>query len=355
MTSLGVNGRSGAQDRNQTLTTRVLTDPTCLTHVAGPMHPESPARLRAITSLLERAPIANLEFAAPREATVDELTRVHTHTYVAKLLALKGQTAQLDPDTAMSPGSAQAALLAAGAVTQLALDVLAGKVTNGFALVRPPGHHAESDRAMGFCLFNNIAVAAEAALRAGAQRVLVLDWDVHHGNGTQHAFWARGDVLVCSSHQFPFYPGTGAPEEVGDGEGRGSTINVALPAGQGDADYGAVFHDVFLPAALRYRPQLVLVSAGFDAHRADPLGGMNLTERGFAAMCSAVKALAEEVCDGKVVLALEGGYDLQGLAQSTHACLEVLAGARHEAFPTGAGAAVRSAISATQQALAAPD
>ena len=177
--------------------------------------------------------------------------------------------------------------------------------------------------------------------------MLVLDWDVHHGNGTQSSFYARRDVLFCSSHQFPFYPGSGAPTEIGEGEGEGFTVNVALPGGQGDADYGAVFHEVFLPKALAYRPDLILVSAGFDPHRADPLGGMNVTERGFAAMCSAVKSLAEEVCGGKLVLMLEGGYDLDGLAQSVHACVEVLAGTRTDDFPRGAGPSAVQAIAAT--------
>ncbi len=333
------------------MTTRLVTDPAWLQHVAGPMHPESPGRLRAIHEVLQHAPIAGTEHGAPRPATRAELTAVHTAAHVDAVLALAGQSAQLDPDTAMSPGSADAAVLASGAAAQLALDVWRGEVSNGFALVRPPGHHAEASHAMGFCLFNNVAVAAEAALSAGAKRVLVLDWDVHHGNGTQSHFFARRDVLFCSSHQFPFYPGSGAPQEIGTGEGAGFTVNVALPAGQGDAEYGAVFHDVFLPLAQRYRPELILVSAGFDPHRADPLGGMNVTERGFAAMCSSVKALAEEVCGGKLVLLLEGGYDLEGLSQSVHACTEVLAGQRTETFPTGVGPKVSPALAATRAAL----
>ena len=330
--------------------TRLVSDPAYLQHLAGPMHPESPGRLRAIHAVLDAAPIAGVEQARPRRATQQELLRVHGEAHVKRVLSLAGQDAQLDPDTAMSPGSTDAALLAAGAAAQLTLDVLSGKVDNGFALVRPPGHHAVGANAMGFCLFNNVAVAAEAALAAGAKRVLVLDWDVHHGNGTQSSFSSRRDVLFCSSHQFPFYPGSGAPTETGEGEGAGFTVNVALPGGQGDADYGAVFHEVFLPRALQYRPDVVLVSAGFDPHRADPLGGMNVTERGFAAMCSAVKALAQEVCGGKLVLLLEGGYDLDGLAQSVHACVEVLAGNRREDFPTGAGRAAQAAIEATRAA-----
>ena len=327
--------------------TRLVTDPAYLQHLAGPMHPESPGRLRAIHQVLQAAPIAGVQRAQPRRATREELLRVHEAAHVDRVLSLSGQDAQLDPDTAMSPGSTEAALLAAGAGAQLVLDVMRGEADNGFALVRPPGHHAVASHAMGFCLFNNVAIAAETALASGAQRVLVLDWDVHHGNGTQSSFYARRDVLFCSSHQFPFYPGSGAPTERGEGEGEGFTVNVALPGGQGDADYGAVFHEVFLPRALHYRPDLILVSAGFDAHRADPLGGMNVTERGFAAMCSAVKSLANEVCGGKLVLMLEGGYDLDGLAQSVHACVEVLAGARTEEFPNGAGRSALQAITAT--------
>jgi acetoin utilization deacetylase AcuC-like enzyme len=202
---------------------------------------------------------------------------------------------------------------------------------------------------MGFCLFNNVAIGAEAARRLGAERVLILDWDVHHGNGTQHHFERRRDVLYASSHQYPFYPGTGAPNEIGRSEGEGFTVNVALAGGQDDADYGAVFHDVFLPVAQSFRPDLILVSAGFDAHIRDPIGGMQVTERGFAAMCSAMASLADELCGGKLVLLLEGGYDLAGLAVSVRACLEVMTGRREE-FPSGSHQALR-AVAATRAAL----
>ncbi len=333
------------------MTTSLWADPRFEAHLAGPMHPESPERLRAIAEVLSRAPIAGTSPRVPRPATRDELTAVHDAAHVEHVLSLAGTSAQLDPDTAMSPGSAEAALLAAGGAVQAVTEVQRGESKNAFVLVRPPGHHAERDHAMGFCLFNNVAIAAEAARRNGAERVVVLDWDVHHGNGTQHSFFARRDVLFMSSHQFPYYPGTGAPEEIGEGEGRGFTVNVGLPGGQGDADYGAVFHDVFLPIAQRFRPELILVSAGFDPHRADPLGGMAVTERGFAAMASAVKSLAEELCGGKLVLLLEGGYDLNGLSQSVHACVEVLAGARRDEFPTGASATTSRAIEATLAAL----
>jgi len=203
---------------------------------------------------------------------------------------------------------------------------------------------------MGFCLLNNVAVAAEAARRLGAERVLVLDWDVHHGNGTQACFWERSDVLYQSVHQYPYYPGTGAPHEVGAGEGAGFSVNCGLPAGCSDADYGAVFHGLLLPIAQAFRPQLVLVSAGFDPHREDPLGGMVVTERGFAAMCAAARALAEELCGGRLVLLLEGGYSLSGLAHGVHACLEVLTG-RGDGFPDGVSREAAQALAQSRAAL----
>jgi len=224
--------------------------------------------------------------------------------------------------------------------------VMQGRAANAFALVRPPGHHAEPDRAMGFCLLNNAAIAAEAARRAGAERVLILDWDVHHGNGTQAAFWNRRDVLYQSVHQFPFYPGTGAPTETGHGAGEGFTVNCALPGGSTDADFGVLFEGALLPVAQAFRPDCVIVSAGFDAHREDPLGGMVVTERGFAAMCSALM----ELSGGKLVLLLEGGYSLEGLAQSVHACLAVMTG-RREAFATGSSREAARALADTKRAL----
>lgn len=336
---------------NQTL---LFYDRAFLDHDAGPGHPESAARLDAIVAALERDPVPGTEWRRPRAATEAELAAVHQSSYLALLGALGGRAVQLDPDTATSPGSWQAARLAAGAAVEAVEEVAAGRAKNAFALVRPPGHHAEPAGSMGFCLLNNAAVAAEAARRQGAARVAVLDWDVHHGNGTQHVFESRADVLYLSSHQFPFYPGTGAPEEVGRGGGKGFTVNCALPPGQGDADYGAVFTDVFLPALESFAPELVIVSAGFDAHARDPLGGMRVTERGFAAMCSAMVDVAARSAGGKLVLLLEGGYDLAALAASVRACVEVLAGAR-DSFPAGGGVGpgAPAAIAATRRALAA--
>ena len=334
------------------MSTLILTDRRFLAHDVGIGHPESPARLRAILTDLERAPPAGLVFEEPRAATDAEIDAAHSPAHRALLHGLAGKRARLDPDTAMSEGSWEAATLAAGAAVGAVEAVWGGRAASAFALVRPPGHHAEAASAMGFCLLNNAAIAAEAARRLGARRVLVLDWDVHHGNGTQHIFEARDDVMYMSAHQYPFYPGTGAATEVGAGAGRGFTLNCALPGGQRDADYGAVFHDLFLPAARAFAPDLVLVSAGFDPHERDPLADMRVTERGFAAMATAVADLARESCGGKLVLLLEGGYDLAALAASTRACLEVLGGQRED-FPRGAGAEAASAIAGTRAALAA--
>jgi acetoin utilization deacetylase AcuC-like enzyme len=334
------------------MSTLILTDRRFLAHDAGPGHPESPARLQAILSELERLPPADVVFEAPRAATSAEIDAVHARAHRELLQGLAGTRAVLDADTATSEGSWEAATLAAGAAVGAVEAVWSGRADNAFALVRPPGHHAEAARAMGFCLLNNAAIAAEAGRRLGARRVLVLDWDVHHGNGTQHIFAARDDVMYMSAHQFPFYPGTGAPTEIGTGAGRGFTVNCALPGGQNDADYGAVFHDLFLPAARAFAPDLVLVSAGFDPHERDPLADMLVTERGFAAMATAVDALAREACGGKLVLLLEGGYDLAALPASVRACLEVMGG-RREAFPAGVGAYAPRAVAATRAALAA--
>jgi acetoin utilization deacetylase AcuC-like enzyme len=332
--------------------TLILTDPKLLDHDPGPGHVESPARLDAIMGELARAPIAGVTIETPRAATDAEIEAVHQPGYRARLARLAGEYAELDPDTAVSPGSWEAATLAAGAAVGAVEAVMGGRAANAFALVRPPGHHARPGEAMGFCLLNNAAVAAEAARRAGAERVMILDWDVHHGNGTQEIFAARADVLYASVHQYPFYPGTGAAEEIGVGPGKGATVNCPLPGGQDDADYGAVFHDLFLPVGRAFAPDLVIVSAGFDAHARDPLAEMGVTERGFAAMASAMAELAASACGGKLVLLLEGGYDLAALAASVRATLEVLAG-RREDFPLGAGTEPALAISATRDALRA--
>lgn len=332
------------------MTTLLVMDPVFEAHEPGPMHPESPARLRAVRDLLSRAPVAGVELRAPRQARRDELLRAHAAEHVTALEKLAGHRAQIDPDTAVSPKSVDVAWLAAGASVDLALDVMRTERRNGFALVRPPGHHAERDRAMGFCLLNNVAIAAEAARAAGAQRTLIVDWDVHHGNGTQSIFHESPDVLYVSLHQYPFYPGTGAVEEIGTGAGRGFTVNCPFEPGKTDADYGVVFAELIEPLANAYRPDLVLVSAGFDAHRNDPLGQMRLTERGFAAMCTSLLDVAMRSANGRLALFLEGGYDLDALAASAHACIEVLAG-RRETFPGGGSRETASVVRRVRDVL----
>jgi acetoin utilization deacetylase AcuC-like enzyme len=335
------------------MSTILITDTRFLDHDPGLGHPESPARLEAIQDDLARAPLAGVAMEEARFATNAEIEAVHPAEYRAALAARGGHRARLDPDTVMSPGSWDAARLAAGAAVDAALATMNGRARNAFALVRPPGHHAETARAMGFCLLNNAAIAAEAARRAGAERVLIVDWDVHHGNGTQDIFAGREDVLYMSVHQYPFYPGTGAAHEVGVGAGRGATVNCPLPAGRGDADYGAVFHDLFLPAARAFRPDLVIVSAGFDAHARDPLAEMRVSERGYAAMTSLLAQLADETCGGRLALMLEGGYDLPALAASVRATLEVMTGRRDDFGPGGPDSATVQAIGEARDALAA--
>jgi len=308
------------------VTTGLVDDDAFLLHRAPYDHPEHPGRLSAIRERLEREGLASrFRRVAAREATREELLAVHTEEHVDRVAATAGLPyVQLDPDTYTSSDSARAARLAAGGLVDLTREVLSGALANGFALLRPPGHHAEADRAMGFCLFNNVAIAVQAARRSGVSRVLVVDWDLHHGNGTQHAFEEDPDVLYFSTHQYPFYPGTGAVDEVGRGAGRGRTVNVAWPAGMGDAEYLAAFDRVLLPIARAFDPQLVLVSCGFDAAAGDLLGGMRLSGEGYAAMTERVLSLA----GGRVVLALEGGYNLDAIGAAAAACTRVLLGER---------------------------
>jgi len=294
----------------------------------GP-HPERPERILAARDALREAGLEQMgEAVAVRAAREEELGRVHTADYLAELTRIvPGQVGWIDVDTYYGPETWAAAAAAAGAAIDLAEAVLAGRFRRGLALVRPPGHHAEADRAMGFCLLNNAALAAAAARAAGAARVAVLDWDVHHGNGTQHSFYGDPTVMYLSAHQYPFYPGTGAPDEIGSGAGLGTTVNVGLPAGAGDGDLLHAFDRVFLPALEHFAPDLVIVSAGFDMHRADPLAGLEVTERGYRVAAERICQLADKVCQGRVVVLLEGGYDLDALGRSLVEVTRVLAGA----------------------------
>jgi acetoin utilization deacetylase AcuC-like enzyme len=328
-------------------------------HRAPSGHPERPARAEAVREALLGAGIAARGVRVPARAARDEeLARIHTAGYLDDLARLvPGRSGWLDPDTYYSPGTWDAARAAAGSACALAERVLHGELARGLAVVRPPGHHATGDRAMGFCLLNNAAAAAAAVRAAGAARVAIVDWDVHHGNGTQDIFWDDPSVLYLSVHQFPYYPGTGAPTEVGGSAARGATVNVGLPSGAGDADYAAVFDHVLVPALERFRPELVLISAGFDAFEHDPLAGMRVTHGGFGAMAQRLRAVADRHAAGRVVAILEGGYDLAGLGGGMTAVLEALLAPA--APPPGAPAALpaaglaRAAIEATLAAHAA--
>ena len=301
--------------------TWLLWNDRCVEHDPGGHHPERPERLTAIRHALDADPIPGVAWHTARPAERHHVTRVHTEAYVDDIDASRGERRAIDPDTRMNEGTVDAAWLAAGAAVQAIDAVFDGHARNAFALVRPPGHHAEPDRAMGFCFFSNLAIAAEHARARGCERILAIDWDVHHGNGTQAAFYDRRDVLFISAHRYPFFPGSGAAPEVGTGAGEGYTINLPLPPTLGDGDYATLFEALVRPIAAAYEPELVLVSAGFDAHADDPLGDQEVGDEGFAALCG----IADELSD-RIVLLLEGGYDLDGLAHSARACTQVLAG-----------------------------
>jgi acetoin utilization deacetylase AcuC-like enzyme len=321
--------------------TAYVTDPRMLAHDPGAGHPERAERLRVVQARVAAEP--GLVRLTARPASDEELVRVHDPSLVARVDASAGRThVRFDPDTATSAGSSEAARLAAGGLVELCDAVLAGQVANGLALVRPPGHHAERDRAMGFCLYNNVAVAAHALRARGVGRVAIVDWDLHHGNGTQHAFEDDADVLYVSTHQYPYYPGTGAASEVGRGAGAGRTLNVPCPAGFGDAEFARLFDEVILPVLRQFAPEFVLISAGFDCDGRDPLGGLRLTPAGIARMARALVALADEHARGRVVAVLEGGYDLDALVDGVGVLLGALAGKAEPAPPAQTGDAQRA-------------
>jgi len=306
--------------------TGVVVDRAYLKHEPGEFHPERPERIGVLLDLAEQLDEQKFELLPPTAATRFEIESCHSSDYVA-LVESTSKTNQytLDGDTITCRDSFSVGLLAVGGLLRLLDAIAAADIANGFALVRPPGHHALRNRAMGFCLFNTIAIGARHLKRAhGAKRILIMDWDVHHGNGTQEAFYDDPSVLFISTHQFPFYPGTGAMDEIGVNDGEGCTINVPLPAGCGDAEYLRVFEEIVAPAANKFDPEWILVSAGFDPHRRDPLGGMNVTEEGFGAMAEILLRLAERHADGKIAFLLEGGYDLAALQKSVAAVLNAM-------------------------------
>ena len=324
--------------------TGIVKDKRYMDHVASTSHPESHQRLEVLYEMLEEPGMkGTLKEIKPRMATQEELELIHVPRYIQQVAVTADHACvMLDPDTYACAKSYETAKLAAGGTLAAVDEVVGGKLKNAFALIRPPGHHAESNRAMGFCLFNNVAIAAGYALRKfKLKKALIIDWDLHHGNGTQHSFYDRADVLYFSTHQFPYYPGTGFATETGSGAGKGFTVNVPLSPGPGDAEYMEIFEEILEPIALEYKPDIVFVSAGFDIYHQDPLGGMQVTPEGFANLARIVLAFAKETCGGKVVFVLEGGYHLDGLRDSVREVLKTLRG---DALDRGRGEKLRESV-----------
>lgn len=312
--------------------TGIVKDKRYLKHDAGFGHPESPKRLGATHAMLESADMMgkfmNIE---PRHATHEEIALIHSPPYINRVAATAGKAfVSLDPDTATTAESYDVATLAVGGVFKAIDSVVAGDVQNAFALVRPPGHHAGVSRAAGFCLFNNVAIGAMYAIsKYKMNRVLIVDWDLHHGDGTQAQFYDDNRILYFSSHQYPYYPGTGSVEEIGRGNGLGYTVNVPLRPGVDDAQYVKIFRRILQPISMKFKPDLILLSAGFDCYFKDPLGGMKVTPDGFAYLTRVLMNIADSCCSGRMVATLEGGYHLTGLADSIKSVLNEMGDYTH--------------------------
>jgi acetoin utilization deacetylase AcuC-like enzyme len=305
----------------------LFTSPRFADHLTPPGHPERVERFEVMQVVASEFGKRGGRVETARRVTDEDVLRIHDPDYLSSIKETAGRAVALDPDTFTSPGTFEAACHAAGAAVAAVEHVLDGRAgTRAMALVRPPGHHAERHRAMGFCLFNNVAIAAAYARARGLSRVAIVDYDVHHGNGTQWSFYSDPSVLFVSSHQYPYYPGTGAAEDIGSGAGTGFTVNLPLSAGATDADYELVYTKVALPIVRQFRPELILISAGFDAHMNDPLAGMRLTSPYFGHLTSAIAGAADECCEGRVVAVTEGGYDLGALAESLRETIVALEG-----------------------------
>jgi acetoin utilization deacetylase AcuC-like enzyme len=305
--------------------TGIIKDGRYMDHGGGFAHPESPERLAAIYTMLGSPDMAGkFTEIAPREASVEELAAIHRPSYINSVAATAGKSfTSLDCDTATTEGSFRAAKLAAGGLCNAIDSVVSGSVDNAFALIRPPGHHAESNAAKGFCIFNNVAIGAMHAIKKhSTERILIVDWDLHHGNGTQHSFYDDSRVLYFSTHQYPYYPGTGALEENGRGAGLGYTVNVPLRPGADNERYLNIFRKILQPVALKFKPELIMVSAGFDIYKQDPLGGMEVTPEGFACLARVLMNVADACCRGRMVMALEGGYHIRGQAEAVKMVLQ---------------------------------
>ncbi len=315
----------------------IVYDQIYLRHDTG-SHPENARRLTAIMNRLNethtREKLVNMK---PFPATEKELMLVHSKSHITEIKhAAENGGENIDPDTVVSFHSFEAALYAAGGLIKATQAVMNGEVSSAFALVRPPGHHATREDSMGFCLFNNIAIAAKYALSSfPIKKIAIIDFDVHHGNGTQEAFDSNPNVLYVSTHETPLYPGTGSLNETGTGEAKGTKVNIPLPAGCGDAEYGRAYEEIIVPAVTRFEPELIMVSAGYDAHFKDDLAMMRLTTSGYAMIVKHIKGLADNLCNGRIVMTLEGGYNLEALAASVKATFDVLLGSTDVQDPIG--------------------
>ena len=323
------NGKIYQKKANSNHSTGFVFHPDYLKHDSGENHPESSERLSYLVDYLDKKGVlSRLKNIEPYPASVEWVEAVHDPSYIKTIERIcKNGGGILDPDTRVGPESFKVALLAAGGVMAAVDEVMSQKIKNAFCAIRPPGHHAERDKAMGFCIFNNVAIAARYAQKQfGLNRIFIVDWDVHHGNGTQNIFWSDPSVFYFSIHQYPHYPGSGSENEVGGGEGEGFTFNIPMCAGSGELEYIEVFENILFPMALKFLPEFIFISAGFDAHEEDPLAQINLSETGFKRMTEVITSLAAQCCNGRLVSVLEGGYNLNSLSVSVEKHILALAG-----------------------------